>query len=138
MRSPLQVSEIRKQFGHKLALDGVTLSVRAGGAVAIGGENGSRKTTLLRIWAGLIRPREPGEHFTAGRWSVGKTPAPREDGRAEQAAAPECDRDQRGKDRAVTARGRFGQVDCACARHPCGEVWGWGHNEVDRMVQLAE
>jgi ABC-type histidine transport system ATPase subunit len=32
---PLPVSEIRKQFGHKLALDDVTLSVRAGEVVAI-------------------------------------------------------------------------------------------------------
>jgi energy-coupling factor transporter ATP-binding protein EcfA2 len=60
---PLRVAGISKQFGHKLALDDVSLSVRAGEAVAVVGENGCGKTTLLRVCAGLIRP-------DAGRVSV--------------------------------------------------------------------
>jgi ABC-2 type transport system ATP-binding protein len=59
---PLRVAGIRKRFGHKLALDDVPLSVRAGEAVAAVGENGCGKT-LLRVCAGLIRP-------DAGRVSV--------------------------------------------------------------------
>ncbi len=34
----------------------MSLSVRAGEAVAVIGENGAGKSTLLRICAGLIRP----------------------------------------------------------------------------------
>lgn len=40
------------------ALDGATLTLRAGEVVALVGENGSGKTTLAKILAGLYRPHE--------------------------------------------------------------------------------
>jgi ABC-type multidrug transport system ATPase subunit len=44
---------IVKRFGKRLVLDGADLVLRPGEAVAVVGENGSGKTSLLRICAGL-------------------------------------------------------------------------------------
>jgi ABC-type multidrug transport system ATPase subunit len=57
---------IGKRFGRKNVLEGVSLSVRAGEAVAIIGENGAGKSTLLRICAGMIRP-DTGQTCVRGR-----------------------------------------------------------------------
>src|SRR2546429_9322470 len=47
---------VRKSFGRRQVLAGVDLEVAAGGLVAVVGENGTGKTTLLRILAGDLRP----------------------------------------------------------------------------------
>jgi len=47
---------IRKSFGRRQVLTGVDLEVAAGELVAVVGENGTGKTTLLRILAGDLRP----------------------------------------------------------------------------------
>ena len=52
----LEAVRIRKAYGKRVVLDGVSLAVSAGEPVAIIGENGAGKSTLLRICAGLIRP----------------------------------------------------------------------------------
>jgi heme ABC exporter ATP-binding subunit CcmA len=52
----VRVSELRKVFGANVVLDGITLAVHAGEAVALLGPNGAGKTTLLRILATLARP----------------------------------------------------------------------------------
>ncbi|NKY43760.1 dipeptide ABC transporter ATP-binding protein [Nocardia cerradoensis] len=62
----LGVREVRREFrvtvpgrvrrARHIALDGVTLEVRAGAAVGIVGESGSGKTTLARQIVGLDRP----------------------------------------------------------------------------------
>jgi ABC-type multidrug transport system ATPase subunit len=52
----VELVRVSKRFGHKLVLDDVSLSVRAGEAVAVIGENGAGKTTLLRMCARLISP----------------------------------------------------------------------------------
>lgn len=47
---------IRKSFGRRRVLAGLDLEVAAGEMVAVVGENGTGKTTLLRILAGDLRP----------------------------------------------------------------------------------
>ncbi len=57
---------IRKSFGRRQVLAGVDLEVAAGELVAVVGENGTGKTTLLRILAGDLRP-DAGSVMIAGR-----------------------------------------------------------------------
>jgi ABC-2 type transport system ATP-binding protein len=57
---------IRKSFGRRQVLTGVDLEVAAGELVAVVGENGTGKTTLLRILAGDLRP-DAGSVATDGR-----------------------------------------------------------------------
>jgi ABC-2 type transport system ATP-binding protein len=56
--------ELRKAFGRgperTLALDGVSLEVRAGALTALAGPDGAGKTTLIRLCAGLL-PLDGGE-----------------------------------------------------------------------------
>jgi putative ABC transport system ATP-binding protein len=52
----LKVSGIRKSFGDRIVLNAVTLEVGAGDYVAILGESGIGKSTLLNIIAGLEPP----------------------------------------------------------------------------------
>lgn len=57
---------IRKSYGRRPVLAGVDLEVAAGDLVAVVGENGTGKTTLLRILAGDLRP-DGGSVVIAGR-----------------------------------------------------------------------
>src|SRR6476646_6441735 len=52
----VRLSAVRKDYGDSVALDGVSLEVRAGEAVAVMGPSGSGKSTLLSMVAGLDRP----------------------------------------------------------------------------------
>lgn len=53
----LSIDDIYVAYGNVQVLHGVTLSVRAGEAVAILGPNGAGKTTLLRTISGFLRPK---------------------------------------------------------------------------------
>src|SRR5438445_12052401 len=52
----VRLAEVRKEYGDYAALDGVSLEIRAGEAVAVMGPSGSGKSTLLNLVAGLDRP----------------------------------------------------------------------------------
>jgi len=52
----IRTSGVRKFFGAQAVLDGVSLDVRPGEAVALLGGNGAGKTTLLKIVATVMRP----------------------------------------------------------------------------------
>ncbi|RYG77028.1 MAG: ABC transporter ATP-binding protein, partial [Alphaproteobacteria bacterium] len=52
----LSLSDIRKNYGTRRVLRGVTRTVPGGICLAITGTNGSGKSTLLKVVAGLLRP----------------------------------------------------------------------------------
>ena len=52
----IEVRNLVKSFGHRVALAGVDLSVETGEFVTLVGPNGAGKTTLLRVLATLTRP----------------------------------------------------------------------------------
>lgn len=62
----LVARDLRKRFGPQVALDGVSLEVRAGEVVAVLGPSGSGKSTLLLCLGGIIRP-DQGEVRYRGR-----------------------------------------------------------------------
>jgi heme exporter protein A len=52
----IELAELGRAYGERVALAGVTLSLDAGRTLAVFGANGAGKTTLLRILATLLRP----------------------------------------------------------------------------------
>src|SRR5690625_1851153 len=52
----LQLEQITKTFGEKVANDAVDLKVERGKILALVGENGAGKTTLMTMCAGLAEP----------------------------------------------------------------------------------
>jgi branched-chain amino acid transport system ATP-binding protein len=54
----LKVSGVTVRFGGVVAVDGVSIDVRAGEFVGLLGPNGAGKTTLLRVISGMIPPDE--------------------------------------------------------------------------------
>ncbi len=72
----LTVTDLRKRFRGLTAVDGVTLHVPAGQAVALWGANGAGKTTIIKCLLGL--------HRAAGRIWIGGIDAVRDGRRARQ------------------------------------------------------
>ncbi len=54
----VEARSITKRFGGAVAVDDVSVSIRAGEIYAIAGENGAGKSTLMRTLAGLLHPEE--------------------------------------------------------------------------------
>jgi heme exporter protein A len=52
----IELEQLERRFGERVALAGVSVSVPAGATLAVLGGNGAGKTTLLRVLAGLLRP----------------------------------------------------------------------------------
>jgi heme exporter protein A len=52
----IEVAGLRREFGDRVALEGISFGLQPGGSLAVLGPNGSGKSTLLRILAGLLRP----------------------------------------------------------------------------------
>ena len=61
----LQLLGVRKTYGELVAVDLLDLEVQPGECVALIGQNGSGKTTTLRLVAGLLEPTD-GEVTVAG------------------------------------------------------------------------
>ena len=56
MTAALEVTDLKRSFGHVRALRGVSFTLSPGETLAIFGPNGAGKTTLLRLLAGVLRP----------------------------------------------------------------------------------
>ena len=59
----IELKNITKRFGEVVANDSVDLSVKHGEILSVLGENGSGKTMLLRLLAGLIHPDDGEVHY---------------------------------------------------------------------------
>ena len=52
----IDVRDLRKRYGARKVVDGLTLAVKAGDICGFLGANGSGKTTTIRMLCGLVRP----------------------------------------------------------------------------------
>src|SRR5215472_13110875 len=76
MNAQIEARELRKTFGDRVALDGVSLTVAAGEVVGLLGPNGAGKTTTASILSGVIPP-DSGEVRIGGATMNGKSPQAR-------------------------------------------------------------
>ncbi len=67
---PLNASNLRKSYGSRLILDGVSCDIGPTSRIVITGPNGAGKSTLLKLLAGVEQPDE-GEIFIAASVVIG-------------------------------------------------------------------
>ena len=67
----LQVEDLRKSFGPKVVLDGISFSLAKGESLVVVGPSGTGKSVLLKHLIGLVRP-DSGKVFVAGEdlWAL--------------------------------------------------------------------
>ena len=75
MDAAIELDDLERRYGERVALAGVSVSVPAGATLAVLGGNGAGKTTLLRVLAGLLRPhggsaRVLGAALPGERWKL--------------------------------------------------------------------
>jgi heme exporter protein A len=75
VEAAIELDNLERRYGERVALAGVTLRVERGQTLAVLGGNGAGKTTLLRVLAGLLRPhggraRVLGAELPAERWKL--------------------------------------------------------------------
>src|SRR5580658_2712534 len=68
----LEVTDLRKRYGHVIAVDGLSLRAAEGETIGLLGPNGAGKTTIVSMIAGLLRP-DSGQVLIAGRPLSGDT-----------------------------------------------------------------
>ncbi|WP_302419398.1 ATP-binding cassette domain-containing protein [Blautia marasmi] len=56
MKEIIQLEKISKEYGHKRIINQIDLSIYEGQSIAFTGHNGSGKSTMLKIIAGLVKP----------------------------------------------------------------------------------
>lgn len=76
MSHPVETSDLRRTFGARTALDGVSFAVHEGEIFGLLGPNGGGKTTLFRILCTLLPP-SGGSARVCGYDVVGEAPAVR-------------------------------------------------------------
>src|SRR5262249_34136902 len=54
----LELRDVTKRFGDKVAVDGLSLSLEPGAFLGLLGRNGSGKSTTLKMVTGLLRPTQ--------------------------------------------------------------------------------
>ncbi len=58
MENIIKVEALKKAYGSKVVIDGITFELKKGEIVGLLGPNGSGKTTLIKILTGLIKDHE--------------------------------------------------------------------------------
>ena len=58
METVLKITNVSKKYEKKLVLDKVNMTINRGDIYGFVGENGSGKTTIIRLITGLIFPLE--------------------------------------------------------------------------------
>jgi ABC-2 type transport system ATP-binding protein len=54
----IEIVDVKKKYGEKIALDGVDLSIKEGEIFGVLGPNGAGKTTLIKVICGLVKKDE--------------------------------------------------------------------------------